>query len=729
MVVRKRDGRLADFDSDKILQSIKKAALAVEGKDEDIQRKSNEIRSLKKQLIEHGFSPDVAEEQAEEQFDGYMEDGNYTEYDEEEAEVILGIVVEALNSMDLDDDEIIETDAIQDLVERAMMETGHVKTAKEYIIKRANRERIREMNTSLMRSFEDLTFGKSKDVETKRENANIDGDSSMGTMLKYGSEGAKKFNLLYVVPPEESKAHSDGDIHIHDLDFYSLTETCTVEHSIITLRNVKTGEVRAVRAGNLDVFLADKPDDTVVKLEDIEVFSKGKFVRALNCIRHPVRDKAVLKVRTKTGELSLTSDHVLPIQLEDKIKDIRFGDIGIGDRLVSENVYGIHNLDKINLIKLFGPTNEIVISNTKYVLDKVKEIGKWKQFCTLIGYGGRANSIRSYATMLTLNDYYQYIVPLGVIDESELLLSYRRTRGNETINAVLSLTRELGKFIGYMISEGSITIHYNCKQNSPEKKACFTNYSEELISDFNNCVSTVFNNPVIRNRYTDGKHTGTHLSGYLAYELFHGPFGIKEDTGNIELPEWVYSANKEFLNGFLGALIDGDGHVEKYSIRYSSASETLIEGIQKLLLINGITSKITKQELAGTEAVFGDKVSIRNYDIYTLNIRSNLKDVDSFKISKTDVHIKDNQLDTEVVSIEKLDYTGYVYDIETENHYFSANGFTVHNCCQIDLEKLFNGGFNTGHGFLREPGEIRSYAALACIAIQSNQNDQHKRVA
>ena len=46
-------------------------------------------------------------------------------------------------------------------------------------------------------------------------------------------------------------------------------------------------------------------------------------------------------------------------------------------------------------------------------------------------------------------------------------------------------------------------------------------------------------------------------------------------------------------------------------------------------------------------------------------------------------------------------------------------------CCQIDLLKLFRDGFSTGHGFLREPNDIRSYAALACIAIQSNQNDQH----
>ena len=46
-------------------------------------------------------------------------------------------------------------------------------------------------------------------------------------------------------------------------------------------------------------------------------------------------------------------------------------------------------------------------------------------------------------------------------------------------------------------------------------------------------------------------------------------------------------------------------------------------------------------------------------------------------------------------------------------------------CCQIDLLKLFHGGFSTGHGYLREPKDIRSYSALACIAIQANQNDQH----
>lgn len=223
MLIRKRDGRLEDFDPDKILQSIKNAALAVEKRDDEIQARSKKIQDLKNSLIANGFDPDDAEEQAEYEFEGYFDLGEYTEFDEDEARELTNEVVE---SLDLSAMDIVDSETVQDIVEGILMSTGHNKTAKEYIINRSNRERVREMNNSLMKSFEDLTFGNSRDVETKRENANIDGDSSMGTMLKYGSEGAKKFNLLFVVPPRESAAHSNGDIHIHDLDFYSLTETC-----------------------------------------------------------------------------------------------------------------------------------------------------------------------------------------------------------------------------------------------------------------------------------------------------------------------------------------------------------------------------------------------------------------------------------------------------------------------------------------------------------------------
>ena len=115
---------------------------------------------------------------------------------------------------------------IQDTVEKVLIESGHARTAKKYILYRNERTRVREMNTRLMKVYEDLTFQSSLENDVKRENANIDGDTAMGTMLKYGSEGAKQFYEMFILDPAHAKAHRDGDIHIHDLDFLTLTTTC-----------------------------------------------------------------------------------------------------------------------------------------------------------------------------------------------------------------------------------------------------------------------------------------------------------------------------------------------------------------------------------------------------------------------------------------------------------------------------------------------------------------------
>jgi len=117
-------------------------------------------------------------------------------------------------------------EAIQDAVEKILIENGHARTAKEFILYRAERTRVREMDTKLMRTFEDLTFQEAAQNDIKRENANIDSDTAMGTMLKYGSEGAKQFYQMFILDPKYTKAHAEGDIHIHDLDFLTLTTTC-----------------------------------------------------------------------------------------------------------------------------------------------------------------------------------------------------------------------------------------------------------------------------------------------------------------------------------------------------------------------------------------------------------------------------------------------------------------------------------------------------------------------
>lgn len=175
--IRKRDGREASFSVDKIAAGIYRAAQSIGGSD-------------------YSTSYSLAE-MAANRLDGMVIPG-----------------------------QIPDVEQLQDVVEKVLVETGHAGTARSYILYRADRSRIREMDSSLMKVYEGLTFQSSAESDLKRENANIDADSAMGTMLKYGSEGAKKFNQLFVLKPEHRDAHINGDIHIHDLDFLTLTTTC-----------------------------------------------------------------------------------------------------------------------------------------------------------------------------------------------------------------------------------------------------------------------------------------------------------------------------------------------------------------------------------------------------------------------------------------------------------------------------------------------------------------------
>ncbi len=172
----KRDGRQVDFNIDKVVDAINKAFIATTGRD-NRDYSAELARKVEVKLEEAGLDIPTVEQ-------------------------------------------------VQDVVEQTLIDNGHVRTAKTYIVYRAERTRVREMKTDLMQVYEDITFKEAKDSNIQRENANVNADTAMGTMLKYGSEGAKRFFEMCVLKPEHAKAHKEGDIHIHDLDFLTMTTTC-----------------------------------------------------------------------------------------------------------------------------------------------------------------------------------------------------------------------------------------------------------------------------------------------------------------------------------------------------------------------------------------------------------------------------------------------------------------------------------------------------------------------
>lgn len=116
---------------------------------------------------------------------------------------------------------------IQDAVIKVLIETGHAKTSETYILYRAERSRIRNSRSRLMKTIEDITFLDANESDIKRENANINGNTAMGTMLQYGSAVSKEFCKDFIIKKEHSMAHDNGEIHIHDMDFLNMgTLTC-----------------------------------------------------------------------------------------------------------------------------------------------------------------------------------------------------------------------------------------------------------------------------------------------------------------------------------------------------------------------------------------------------------------------------------------------------------------------------------------------------------------------
>lgn len=148
------------------------------------------------------------------------------EFDEAEATKLAKRVADKLTE---EYGETIPTvEQIQDEVENTLMRSSYKTTAKSYIVYRDERSKVRGSKSRLMNQFKIITGSMAKDSsDLKRSNANVNGDTAMGKMLQYGEEGSKEFAKTFLLKPAHARAHDDGDIHIHDLDFYATgTLTC-----------------------------------------------------------------------------------------------------------------------------------------------------------------------------------------------------------------------------------------------------------------------------------------------------------------------------------------------------------------------------------------------------------------------------------------------------------------------------------------------------------------------
>ena len=188
--VVKRDGKKVDFDASKIAIAIKKG------------------------------------------FDSVTDENDELIYDGKDANKVFNGVMNRINK-EYKNEEKIKIETIQDLIEEELQKKGYEDVYKSFSEYRERRSKSRELFSDekrahkFFKTIEGLGLKSASEDDTKRENANVDGDTAMGTMLQFGSTVTKEFAKSYLMKKKYAEAHDNGDIHIHDMDFIPMgTTTC-----------------------------------------------------------------------------------------------------------------------------------------------------------------------------------------------------------------------------------------------------------------------------------------------------------------------------------------------------------------------------------------------------------------------------------------------------------------------------------------------------------------------
>ena len=210
LMVIKRNGKKVPFDETKIALAIKKGFDSVE--------------------LDNG------------------EDEKLRKYDSKDIQKVYQADLKKIEKAAKETDKF-QIEQIQDFIEDELSSKGYEDVYKSFSEYRERRAQSRQSffddkkTHKFLKSLENLGLKSANEEDAKRENANIDGNSPMGTMLQYGSTVSREFAKAYLMKPEFAKMHDEGEIHIHDMDFLAMgtTTCCQIDLSRLFKNGFDTG--------------------------------------------------------------------------------------------------------------------------------------------------------------------------------------------------------------------------------------------------------------------------------------------------------------------------------------------------------------------------------------------------------------------------------------------------------------------------------------------------------
>jgi len=542
--IRKRDGRVVPFDPDKITDAIFKAARAVGGSDRGIAENltGQVIRSLEEKA-RGGVIPSVEE--------------------------------------------------VQDAVEIALIENGHARTSKAYILYRDRRTRIREGKSELMDVVKDIL------IETSRENANVS-NSPSAKMLQIATAASKQYYLSNLLPEEYARAHDEGALHIHDLDYYSKTLNCLqidLSHLFQEGFNTGYGFIRppkriASAAAQAAIILQSNQND-MFGGQSFPHFdrSMGEVIRSLKA--KPDYEEVY---QAMEGLIyNLNTMHSLSgserIWVYDKVTG-DFSTIAMAE---------FHNIYEPGRYQALSVNNESGKTELKNITASFKHKNVHKIVTVKLKTGQKV-TVTDNHSMITISErgsittappawLKRALVPREMVLEKESisfdLSSYPQSRKYSFEQ--LELTPALAKLMGFYAAEGSA-------DGSSLQLALFDRKLETEAEDLLKQVHPGFS---VKLRTAGGKsrdlacNVGRQFAAFLADKCGRGAI-------NKRVPAELFFAPREVVQAFLDGYLSGDATVGPNRIVAGTVSPRLREGLQLLFYKLGIPVSI-REEIPQTQ--------------------------------------------------------------------------------------------------------------------------------
>ncbi len=629
--IKKRDGKVVDFNPIKITDAIWKAAQAVGGKDyKKAVQLTDKVMELLEKTLKKGEIPTV--------------------------------------------------ELVQDIVEKTLIEEGHARTAKAYILYRKQHQDIREIG-GLLKDI-DIVDGYLSMMDWKvQENSNM--AYSLQGLNVYATENIiSHYWLNKIYPPEIGDAHTKGSYHIHDLGTLGAYTYYGKETVIAKLEGkiiITSFQALYDKIKYSEEILSIKDDAKAKYPKEIEILDKDGWTKVFRVVKK-ARKKQMRYIKNEGGRsVIVTEDH--PMLMENGV------------------VKQAKNIKEEN--------DKLLTMDLRKLLEKEHLFYKQHLFIAKELYDRGIKKF--WIEGMPSEDYFEYSKNLeinGIVSISN---------NADSLPNKIELTENLGYLVGFYIAEGSMDPHRISiiQKNIIEKQEIIDRITEAVYQLGCRIYSKTKNNML------ELRIVNTTFVKFLLTEIFNLEGKSKEKC----LPSEILTYNQNFINGVIAGILDGEGSIatSDTTLVIRTASRTMLEQMGLVMNILGFTVRDRNLEGVGSTRIYNGREIVQNYPLYGISFRTldyslpsllynnALMSTKAWRAEGAGWHKVLNNEPTEIMD-------DYIYDITTESNTLIVNGMWNHNCVGWDLKDILLLGFRGVSGKIEsKPAKHFSTALMQIV--------------